>query len=308
MVVWRRWVFPILLVIVFGIIAAALAKLAFFDSEAPAAGSPHAMISEPVVPVERGSVTNELQLSGKIARDQDVVVRSPNDGTISEVHVWSGQYVEAGQALFTLVRADNERRVDIVAPEAGTLSEVQLVAGQGVSAGGETIKLSPARFHLLSTVQPVQLYRLLGAPSEGTVTITGGPAPFTCAGLTTQVSDDGTTSVRCSVPTDQIVFPGLPAELSISVGVADDVLLIPTTSVKGGSGTGQVWVDRGDGSEPEQRDVKLGITDGTLVEVTEGLEEGELIRQFVPGFMAPVEEVCWEVAPGVEHCETGVNW
>jgi multidrug efflux pump subunit AcrA (membrane-fusion protein) len=308
MAVWRRWIFPILMVLVFGVIAASLAKLAFFSSDEASRASPSAGIADPIVAVERGSVVNELALTGTIARDEEVAIRSGIEGTVTAVHVGSGAEVWAGQPLFTVRREDPLAVVDVVASEAGRLGDVALVAGQAVSLGAELVKLSPARYHVLSTVQPVQLYRLLNAPGEGTVAITGGPAPFACTGLTTQVASDGTTSVRCSVPADQIVFPGLPVALSIAIGTAEDVLVIPTTAVKGGASSGLVWIDAGDGAAPAERSVRLGVSDGSVVEVLEGLEEGEAIRQFVPGSAAPVEEFCYEIAPGQEHCETGAVW
>ena len=139
------------------------------------------------------------------------------------------------------------------------------------------------------------------------MTITGGPAPFTYTGRSTQVSDDGATSVRCSIPTDQIVFPGLPAQLNVSGGTAENVIAIPATAVKGGSGTGVVWLANGDG-DPVETKVELGVSDGTMVEVKSGLKEGDQVRQFVPGIAAPVEEFCYEVSPGEEVCETGTSW
>lgn len=308
MVVWRRWVFPILLVLVFGAIAASLAKLAFFDDASAVAEEPFAVVADPVVEVTRGDVANQLSLQGTVARDDEVSVKSEINGTVTAVHVKPGATVKAKQSLFTVRQDEPVRDIVVKAPEAGRLTQTDFVVGQSVNAGLEVAKLSPARYHVLATVQPVQLYRLLNAPKEGTITITGGPEPFTCTGLGTSVAEDGTTSVTCRVPKDQVVFPGLPAELSIDVGVAEDVLVIPATAVKGGAGSGVVWVDAGDGSEPVERQVELGVSDGTLIEVLEGLEEGETIRQFVPGAAAPVEEFCYEIAPGEEYCETGVNW
>ncbi|MGO3146838.1 MAG: efflux RND transporter periplasmic adaptor subunit [Leucobacter sp.] len=307
MVVWRRWIFPILLVLVFGLIAASLTKLAFFSSEQDSPISPNGMVTDPVVLVETGSVVNELLLTGKIARDADVAVRSSVTGLVTKVEVSDGANVAAGDVLFTVKQEYPVQWVDIVAPEAGKLGELGVVVGQDVAVGAEVTKLTPNRFHILATVEPVQLYRLLDAPSEAQVTITGGPAPFACTGLATQVSEDGTTSVTCSIPADQVVFPGLPAELSIAVGTADEVLTIPATAVKGGAGSGVVWLEDGSG-EPTETKVTLGVSDGTLVEVTEGLSEGDEIRQFVPGSAAPVEEYCYEIAPGEEYCETGVSW
>ena len=308
MQIWRRWVMPILFVIIGVAIAASLTKLAFFSDMQVSAEQPYAEIADPIMSVERGSIVNELSLSGTIARDAAYPVRSEINGTITLVHVSQGQAVSAGQVLVTVKQDYPSRVFEITAPEAGDLAEFTLVKGQAVSTGGEVASLEPARYHVLSTVEPVQLYRLLDAPSEASVTITGGPAPFDCTGLRTQVSDGGTTSVRCAVPTDQVVFPGLPAILTIAVGSVDDALLIPTTAVKGGAGSGIVWVDKGDGSEPQTREVVLGVSDGSMVEVIEGLSEGELIRQFVPGAAAPVEEFCYEIAPGQEFCETGISW
>ncbi len=308
MIVWRRWIFPLLLVIVFGVCAAALVKIAFFPDRSEAVVSPEATITDPVVAVERGSVVNALSLSGNVARDDEFTVRGEITGTVLAVHVGEGATVAAGQKLFTIRQDDPKKDIDVLAPEAGDISDIALVKGQLASVGTETYTFTPARYHLLATVEPVQLYRLVNAPAEASVTITGGPAPFTCTGVRVQVSAEGTASVRCAIPADQVVFAGLPATMDLALGQVDDALVVPVTAVQGGAGSGNVWVDAGDGSEPEERAVTLGVNDGVMVEVVEGLAEGDSIRQFVPGFVAPVEEYCYEVAPGVEQCDSGVSW
>ncbi|MGY1550998.1 hypothetical protein ACW5CM_04325 [Microbacterium sp. A588] len=307
MVVWRRWILPILLVIILGACAAGLVKLAFFPEAQAAAMGPGAEITDPVMPVERGSVINELSLSGNVARDNAYPVRSEVNGTVTAVHVGGGA-VAAGQVLFTVKQDDPVRNIDIVAPEAGDLSEIAVIKGQQVSVGGDVVTLSPARYHLVAAVEPVQLYRLVNAPAEATVSITGGPAPFACTGVQVQVTAEGGASVQCSIPAEQTVFAGLPAQMDLALGQVEDALVIPVTAVQGGSGSGVVWVDAGDGEDPQERTVTLGVSDGTTVEVVEGLEEGEMVRQFVPGFVAPVEEYCYEIEPGVEQCESGMSW
>lgn len=306
MIVWRRWIFPILLLIVCAAIAAALVKLAFFPDEADAATPvPGGELTTPVVQVEKGSITDELTVDGTIARDDAVTIRAQVEGTITNVAVAQGQSVAAGQVLFTVKQTYPVKNIDVTAPEAGELSSFELVKGQPVSLGAEVAKLTPARFHVVGTVDPVLLYRLVGAPTEAQVTIQGGPAPFTCTGLKVQVAEDSTTSVVCAVPTDQQVFAGLKATLGVTVGSAADVLVIPTTAVQGGAGTGVVWVETD--AEPEERDVELGVTDGTLVQVVSGLEEGDSIRQFVPG--TPGEQACYDDGMGGQYCEeAGMSW
>ncbi len=309
MLVWRRWVFPLLLVAVFALIAVSLTRLAFFPDQHTVAIEPAAAVTDPVVAVERGDVVNTLSLTGSVARDEPTALKSDVDGTVTAVHVADGTDVTAGQALFTVKRGEDSRTQDIVAPEAGSISETAIVKGQSVSTGLTLATLTPARYHLLATVEPVQLYRLLDAPTDAQVTITGGPAPFTCTGLSTQVAEDGTTSIRCAVPTDQTVFAGLPATLDVTVGTVSDALIVPTTAVKGGAGSGVVWVDDGSGSDPVERTVTLGVNDGTDVEVVDGLSEGEMIREFVPGVAAPTDAVCYDDGMGGQYCDvSGTSW
>lgn len=308
MIVWRRWIFPLLLVLVFGACAAALVKIAFFPDRAESVVSPESGITDPAVLVERGQVVNALSLSGNVARDEAYTVRSELNGAVLAVHVGEGATVAAGQKLYTVRQDDPRKDIDVLAPEAGDVSEFAIVKGQTTTVGTETYKLTPSRYHLLATVDPVQLYRLVNAPTEATVTITGGPAPFACTGVGVQVTAEGTANVRCAIPADQTVFAGLPATMDLALGQVDDALVIPVTAVQGGAGSGKVWVDAGDGTDPEERAVTLGVNDGVMVEVTEGLAEGDSIRQFVPGFVAPVEEFCYEVSPGVEQCDSGMSW
>lgn len=308
MIVWRRWVFPLLMVVILGICAVALAKIAFFPDEAESTVSPEAALTEPVVAVERGSIVNALSLNGNVARDDAFAVLNEINGTVTAVHVGEGATVKAGQKIFTVRQDEPRKDIDVLAPEAGDVSELALVKGQSTAAGAESYRLTPARYHVLATIEPVQLYRLVNAPTEAIVTITGGPAPFACTGVKVQVTAEGVASVRCAIPTDQTVFAGLPASMDLALGQVDDALLIPLTAVQGGAETGNVWVDANEGGEPEERAITVGINDGVLVEVLEGLEEGDSIREFVPGFVAPVEENCYEVAPGVQECESGTSW
>ncbi len=307
MLVWRRWIFPLLMVVIFGLIAASLVKVAFFPDAQTAAEVPTVGISDPVIPVERGSIVNQLDVAGTVARDDAVPLRSDIDGVVVEALVGDGSQVAAGQVLFRVKQNDPVRTIEFVAPFAGQLSDVALVKNQPTSVGTEYAKITPNTFHVLGTIEPVQLYRLINAPTDASITITGGPAPFTCTGLTVQVAADAATSVRCAVPADQTVFAGLPATIGITVGSVQDALVVPVTAVRGGGGSGLVWVDDGSGSTAE-RNVVLGVNDGVTVEVVEGLAEGDMIRQFVPGIVAPVEQFCYEIAPGQEQCETGVSF
>jgi multidrug efflux pump subunit AcrA (membrane-fusion protein) len=95
--------------------------------------------------------------------------------------------------------------------------------------------------------------------------------------------------VKCRIPAEVTVFPGLTAEIIISGGFAENVLVVPTTAVEGTAGTGNVYFLLPDGTT-ELRPVTLGLTDGINVEIVEGLAEGDVILQFIPGAPAFPEE------------------
>jgi multidrug efflux pump subunit AcrA (membrane-fusion protein) len=71
---------------------------------------------------------------------------------------------------------------------------------------------------------------------------------------------------------DARVRPGEKSQVRIDAGTAEDVLVIPVTAVV----RGRVRVQP-DSGESQWRDVVLGRTDGEMVEVLDGLKEGEQI-------------------------------
>jgi hypothetical protein len=78
------------------------------------------------------------------------------------------------------------------------------------------------------------------------------------------------------------VFAGLQVNLEMTTGSATGVLAVPVSAVEGRYQTGTVYLPTSDPANPEKRSVTLGLTDGKMVEVKEGLEEGEEILEFTP--------------------------
>ncbi len=300
--VWRKWIFPIVRILIFAAIAAALVKLAFFPDAAAVSDPefPTAEIVEPQIAATIGTVKNDVTLQGTIAADAAVPAKAPALGAVHELFVGQGTSVDAGTILMTVwteVPRENGtfwyKESEVAAPVAGVVSSLSVIVDQQVSVGEVVAQIAPASFHVRGTLAPEQQYRLLNQPTEAEVAITGGPAPFTCTGLriTTALegsSGDGAggtpggTTLSCAVPSDVRVFAGLSAQLTISGGVAENVLTVPITAVEGTSEKGNVYFVLPDGST-EVRPVVLGLNDGITVEVKEGLAEGDLILQFVPG-------------------------
>jgi multidrug efflux pump subunit AcrA (membrane-fusion protein) len=186
-------------------------------------------------------------------------------------------------------------RTTVVAGSAGVLSLTTL-KDQVVAVGDTIGKVTPGTLSVQGTLTPDQQYRLINAPTEGQVTLKGGPAPFTCTGLrigavedtgatgTEGSADGGTTTsgtITCAIPAGVTAFAGLGAEIAIVNGNAEGALLLPVTAVQGSVQNGKIWLVGADGTT-EERAVTLGLTDGKNVQILEGAAEGDTVLEYIP--------------------------
>ncbi|MBD7918451.1 efflux RND transporter periplasmic adaptor subunit [Cellulomonas sp. Sa3CUA2] len=316
----RRYVFPALRILVWAVIAVALVRIAFAGADVTTQASgaePTGQVVEPTVEATTATITNAVTVRGSVVADPAVPVRATLAGTVAKVLVADGQHVDAGTPVLEVrqetpqdpvTRTDpttgettvTERKPKVVveqvtAPVGGTLS-LPTLKDQVVAVGDTVGQVSPGTLSVSGTLTPDQQYRLVGAPGEAQVTLKGGPAPFTCTGLkigaaaqpaTAPDPQEATTTVpsgtvSCALPGDVTAFPGLGADLEIVNGTAADAVVVPVTAVQGTVQRGNVWVVTTEGSEPEERSVGLGLTDGEVVQITEGLALGDVVMQFVP--------------------------
>jgi hypothetical protein len=326
--VTRRIIFPALRIVIWAVIAVALAVIAF-KSAPQAEGdatTPSAVVTLPQVAVAQGPITNTVTLTGQVVSDPASTEKVTQLGKVTAVHAKVGDVVAVGAPLLEVTletpqeplvttnketgeETVTERKPKVVkstlkATTAGTVATFTAIKDQEVAVGDTFATVSPGTLSVSASMLPEQQFRLLAIPAEATVTVTGGPAPFTCTALRMGTAaapaeepepgaGTGATpsaSITCAVPAGVTVFAGLAAKLEITAGSADDALLVPITAVQGSVETGNVWLV-GDGGKPVETPVRLGITDGAQVQIVEGLAVGDTILEFVPGQdVAPVDE------------------
>ncbi len=315
--VFRKVVLPLVWVAIFSTIAVSLAVLAF-DSPPKPAGSgvkPNGEIPVSNTSVERGTVTNILELHGTIAVDPPVSAKASHEGVINHFFVPVGAKVKKGDNLFQVKfeePGDEEeskpatRYFNSVATKDGRISSLAKEIDDTVAKGDVVGSIQQSSFRATGSITPLDQYRLVKMPKSATVSIDGGPEPFKCGDLTigaataaepsggsndpaeeSEFQDQpseggGGDAISCRVPEDVRVFDGLTMSMEVDAGTAEDVLVVPVTAVRGLVDTGTVWVTGEDGDSVE-RPVSLGISDGNVVEITKGLEEGESVLEFVPG-------------------------
>jgi membrane fusion protein, macrolide-specific efflux system len=335
--VWRKWVFPIIRILIFCAIAIALVRIAFFGgvAETSSAAHPTGKITEPQVQVEYGNVNNTVHVDGAVSADAAVPVKATAAGNVVKVLTSAGAQVSSGTPILTIksdtpgtqhadgsIGPDIIRTITVTATAAGTISALPVIAGQSVSVGDTVAQIAPPSFSVSGTLTPAELYRLLNQPTEASVTITGGPAPFTCSGLTIAAtlagadqasapgdgSSSGTaatsgTSVSCAVPSTVRVFNGLQAKLAIPGGSVKHVLVAPVTAVEGIADVGDVYLVS-DSGKAVKTSVKLGLNDGSKVQILSGIKNGDTIREFVPGAkVSPSSGGCDGPVPAGVVCE-----
>ena len=283
---------------------------------------PGGSFGQMTIPVGRADITNTVTLTGTIQADDPVNARATLDGTVVRTFANDGDKVSKGDALLQIRKeipgdtrqvTDEEGNVSVetaeptykfetvVAPGDGTLSTGVLV-GQQFAIGDTVASVAPSTFSAIAPLSADQMYRLQEAPSTATVTIKNGPAPFECTGVTlvtptgktqdpknpgnvgSSTSTSGSTDLkaRCAIPSDQTVFTGLQATLEMTTGSAMNVLAVPVSAVEGRYQSGTVYLPTSDPANPEKRSVTLGLTDGKMVEIKDGLTEGEEILEFTP--------------------------
>lgn len=340
--VFRRVVLPVLRLGVWAVIAVALCVIAFgrgtgAGTQGETAGSltPTGGIVESTVPATLGSVASTVELVGTVAADPATTVKATTAGKVGRVRVEVGEAVDAETALVDVVVTlepvvapvvtapdgtttqappkERTKTVAVLAGRAGTVASLAVLKDQDVAVGTDVATISPGTLSVTAPLTQAQQFRLLTPPASATAQAKGGPAPFSCTGVSTGAagaSDPAaaapaspgidpytgaplaapTAQVRCAVPPGTTVFAGMSVDLTLDVGSADGVVTVPVTAVQGTVAEGLVWVVGPDGA-PVERPVRLGLTDGAVVAITEGLAEGEEVLEFTP---VPSDD---EVAP-----------
>lgn len=203
----RRIVFPVLWLVVFAVIAAALFKLAFLDGLSAQAETqvPSAALQTATVQAVRGSITNTVDVQGSVVSDPAVPVRSTTDGMVVYLDAEPGQRIEKGERLFQVRKPVEEQLVpepapaedaapvpaaprytyvDVTAAASGTLASFPVLLNQQVSVGTEIASIDPGTFSVQGALTTDQQFRIMDRPNTAEVSINGGPAPFACSDVT----------------------------------------------------------------------------------------------------------------------------
>jgi RND family efflux transporter MFP subunit len=180
----------------------------------------------------------------------------------------------------------------VVAPFDGMVDQVNVFPGMSVSPGTVLVTvLDTSSIHVLARLSEVDVAQI-HAGKEVQLTFDAFPGE-TLAGTLGEIPgfgtyENGVTLFDVRVSFDGSVLPlrvGMGATVGVPLLRKEDVLMVPLMAVHRDEQGAYVFVVNG--QKTQLRRVELGISDGINIEVTSGLEQGELVRATLSGPIRP---------------------
>lgn len=208
--------------------------------------------------------------------------------------------VELSEAKLVRLRSEFEH-CKIFSPADGV---VQYAGGEGghfrdddrIAAGvsvrkGQTLLYLPDTSQMLVTTRIHEADRHMIRPGLTCIVKVAAVPGATFHGTLTKISQYADSANRWMNPelkehtaeillekTDEPVSPGDSAEITLLIGELEDVLAVPVISVFARGSKSFVFVKKGTKTRPVE--IKVGRTDTTMVEVTDGLSEGDRVLRY----------------------------
>lgn len=242
------------------------------------------------VTVERTDVEQKVTISGTVEPRLTSAMGAPYDGYIKEVFVKQGQKVKKGQPLFSVVQAlqSSEAVFPLRAPFDGTIVQVLKEEGQAVKQTDKDpiVRIDDlSKMFILATVPEIEINRI--KIGQQAVIRASAILDHTYTGLVQTIALASKQSeewsqrsqvsylVRVEITDpDQQLKSGMSAIGDIVSLRREGVLALPHEYLRKRGDEYVVTTTRG-----EEKTVKVGIQNESLAEITEGLTEGEQIRQ-----------------------------
>jgi RND family efflux transporter MFP subunit len=190
----------------------------------------------------RAAVTTlEKQVEQARKNLSDTVITAPISGYVAERVADLGEYVSPNSKIATIVRTSILRvRIDVPERDIGSVSIGQIVSIQTNAFPDKVFKGKVTRV----------------APSVNQISRV----------LTVEAEVENT---------EGLLKPGQFASVKITKSKPKPTVMVPASAIRTDGNTNKVFVVK-DG-RAEERTVKLGVLDGDLIEIQQGVKEGEMV-------------------------------
>ena len=251
--------------------------------------------------VKRGDLKVEISASGFVSPQNRVDVKPPISGRIEQFLVKEGDYVQKGHilawmssteraALIDLARTKGKEEVQkweglykatpLISPVSGTVISKAIKSGQSVAQNDVMLTLSDTLI-IKVDVDETDLAKIhLGQHAD--VQFDAMPDQKVKA-IVTHISFDSKVVSNVVKYTVDLQFQGNPsgirsgmsANMTFVTEKRENVLLLPLYAAQEQDGTYTVLLQKG--NDLEKKVINTGITDGRMIEILSGLNEGEQV-------------------------------
>ena len=229
MAVLRRFVVPVIWMLLLGVIALALMKMAFFPS-ADASATYDAVIpgaefdEYALVAAESGDISSTLELSGTVEADEGAPLKATTSGEVDRIWRHDGDTVTEGERVLQVrypvepdplpetaaepaagadgadaaaqqpaptSTATEYRYVDLVASASGTLTDMEVQEQDELTEGDVVATLSPGTYSIRAGLTPEQQLSLLDVELEATATVPTTQDPVACTAPSIEEDEPG---------------------------------------------------------------------------------------------------------------------
>ena len=222
-----------------------------------------------------------VSIDAAVVASPQFVVLAPSAGVATGL-TKTGAKVMAGEAVAQIDGVAVKSLVD------GVVVEQLVVAEQTVPVNLPLLTIQYAGFGLEGTPTSWASSMLFQPVATARGQVTYGAGPFDCEAMVpvagADTSQGGSAPWVCLLPKDQVAADGQSGIVVVVGDVATGVLAVPLTAVAGRVDSGQVTLVTGGTSQVVT--VQLGRSDGTNIEVTDGLKAGDTILAIAPDLAA----------------------
>lgn len=255
------------------------------------------------VQVTRGDIGHSILSSGFVQPRNRLQIKAPVAGRIEEILVKEGQVVKKGDVMAWMSSTERAAMLDaaagqgpevykkwselylatpVLAPIAGTVIQKSIEPGQTFASSDAIFQLSD-RLTVKAQVDETDISRIK-LKEKAEITLDAYPNEKLPA-FVEKIAFDSTTvnSVTTFVvdvipeQTPDFMRSGMTANVMFTVDLKKDVLLMPSEALKVDDGRTVVWTKNSESDEPERKVIDVGISDGKMTEVVDGLKEGDIL-------------------------------
>lgn len=170
----------------------------------------------------------------------------------------------------------------VTAPIDGTLTSFKLKAGDSFSADRDSVEITD--YSRVQVGIKIDEYSILGVREGSAVKIHVDSVNRDYDGILKNVSrkateDKGVSYFTATVEfdADECIRSGMSAEVKLESQCASDVVTVPVGAV-GYDADGSAYVNVLEDGKQERKNVTIGMSDGSYVEVQDGLAAGDVVQ------------------------------